>query len=348
MNFGNFGWLLLITAGFSWLLTGALRRHALTHQRLMDRPNQRSAHQQPTPRGGGTAIALSFLGMVLYLGWQNALPADLTFALLGAGSGIAVLGFMDDHGHIAARWRLLGHFASAGWILFCLGGFPPLPELSSQPHWLMQILAVIGLVWLLNLYNFMDGLDGLASMEAISVCLGGALLCGLSEQDHSFLLISELLLAAAVAGFLIWNAPPARIFMGDAGSGFLGITLGALLIQATWINPKLFWGGLILLGVFMVDTTLTLIRRLVRGERIYEAHRRHAYQYAARQYHSHRAITLGVTLINGGWLLPMALWVVMGGLPAWVGLGLAYLPLIVLALHFRAGLPEPVSLDPPN
>ena len=334
-------WFVLATFGGAWLLTGIIRWRACANPHWMDVPNQRSAHSQPTPRGGGTAIALSFLSALCLLDDQ---PTHLRIALVGAGFGIAALGLIDDRGHVAARWRLLGHFMAAFWVLFWLGGFPPNLIPIPGGALFISVLVAIALVWLLNLYNFMDGLDGLAGTEAVFVCLSSAGLYAVSTQT---LAQPELLLAAAVAGFLLWNLPPARIFMGDAGSGFLGIVLGTLLIHSAWINPKLFWSGLILLGVFIVDATLTLLRRLIQKEALYTAHRRHAYQYAARQYQSHRRITLGVLLINVLWLLPLALCVTQDILPELWGLALAYTPLIGLALHFRAGLPErPCSAHP--
>lgn len=126
-------------------------------------------------------------------------------AMLGAGSGVALLGFLDDHGHIAARWRLLGHFSAAIWILLWTGGFPPLDVVGHAVDlgWLGHVLAVFYLVWVLNLYNFMDGIDGIASVEAIGVCVGGALIYWLT--GHVAMVGIPLLLACAVAGFLIWN-----------------------------------------------------------------------------------------------------------------------------------------------
>jgi len=146
-----------------------------------------------------------------------------------------------------------------------------------------------------------------------------------------------LLLAAATAGFLLWNFPPAKIFMGDAGSGFLGIVLAGLSLQAAWLSSQLFWGWLILLGVFVVDATFTLIRRLLRGDKVYEAHRSHAYQFASRHYGKHLPVTLAVTALNVLWLLPVALCVVLLGLDGALGLVLAYVPLVLLAVHWRAG-----------
>ncbi|WP_090430764.1 MraY family glycosyltransferase [Ectopseudomonas guguanensis] len=332
----NLMFLMAVIAVLAWGLTALLRRYALARS-LMDVPNGRSSHSQPTPRGGGVAIVVAFLvGLCVAVVAGVELPSEIYYALLGSGLAIALLGFLDDHGHIAARWRLLGHFAAAAWALFCLGGLPPLAILGQVVDfgWLGYLLASLYLVWLLNLYNFMDGIDGIASVEAICVCLGGALLYVLHGDAEAAVL--PLMLSFAVAGFLYWNFPPARIFMGDAGSGFLGIVLGVLSLQAAWIDQSLFWGWLILLGVFIVDATFTLFRRLLRGDRVYEAHRSHAYQYASRQFGRHLPVTLAVAVLNLCWLLPIALWVVLGG-DGLFGLMFAYAPLLVLAVKFRAG-----------
>ncbi|VXB87787.1 MraY family glycosyltransferase [Pseudomonas sp. 8O] len=333
--------LVALLAALAFMLTALLRRYALARS-LMDVPNERSSHSIPTPRGGGVAIVLVYM-LGLFIARESGLEVtDYTFwALIGAGGGTALLGFLDDHGHIAARWRLLGHFTAAIWALYWLGGLPPLALFGSewQLGWVGHVLAALYLVWMLNLYNFMDGIDGLASCEAICVCLSAALLCVVSGiQGESVVL--PLLLAAAVFGFLLWNFPPAKIFMGDAGSGFLGLVLGVLSLQAGWASPELLWGWLILLGVFIVDATYTLAHRLFRGERVYEAHRSHAYQFASRHYGRHLPVTLAVVAINLLWLLPIAMMVVNGWLDGVLGLLLAYIPLGALARHFRAGMPE--------
>jgi Fuc2NAc and GlcNAc transferase len=334
----SFWFLLPVVTAFSIGLTGVLRRYALARS-IIDIPNARSSHSVPTPRGGGVAIVVCFVLALPMFRTFNAVDFGVMCALLGAGAGVAVLGFYDDHGHIPARWRLLGHFAAAIWTLFWLDGLPALSffGLTLELGWISHVLAALYLVWLLNLYNFMDGIDGLASVEAISVCLGGVLLYVLSGASQPAIIIPPLLLAAAVAGFLSWNFPTARIFMGDAGSGFLGITIGILSIQAAWVAPQLFWGWLILLGVFVVDATFTLCRRLLRGEKIYEAHRSHGYQYASRLYGRHLPVTMAVLLINVLWLLPVALWVAIGGVDGLLGLVFAYIPLIALAMRYHAG-----------
>src|SRR5690606_37264063 len=210
-------WILaLVVFVVAYLLTWLLRRYALARS-LLDVPNARSSHRLPTPRGGGVAFVIAWLcalPVAASLGW---LSWSLTCGLVGAGGWIAAIGFVDDHGLlIKARWRLLMHFLGALWLLQWI----PVPELLILGNrfdlgMVGYVLATVALVWMLNLYNFMDGIDGLDSMEAVTVCVGGALLyvlIGLPGQG-----VALVLLAGAVAGFLVWNFPPARIFMGDAG-----------------------------------------------------------------------------------------------------------------------------------
>jgi len=335
MDLRNLWWLVPIVGIVSFVLTWVLRRYALARQ-LLDIPNARSSHTKATPRGGGVAIVLSYLGIVAILSLADSVIRPVAWALLGAGGGIALLGFLDDHGHIAARWRLLGHFAAASWVLVWIGGFPSLDVLgwTLEPGWLGSVVGVLYLVWLLNLYNFMDGIDGIASIETICVALGGALLCWL--HDAYFLTVVSLALACAVAGFLCWNFPPARIFMGDAGSGFLGIVLGVLSLQAGWIASHLFWAWVILSGVFITDATITLGHRAFRAEKVYEAHRSHAYQHAARKF-GHMPVVLVVLAINLVWLLPVAISVGLGFLDGMTGMVIAYCPLVIIAFRFNAG-----------
>ena len=191
---------------------------------------------------------------------------------------------------------------------------------------------------MLNLYNFMDGIDGLASAEAICACSSAALIYWLLGYEE--LLWPPIYLALATAGFFYWNFPKARIFMGDAGSGFLGITLAIISLKAVSFSSTLLWVWLILLGVFIVDATFTLLRRLVRGEKVYEAHRSHAYQYASRTFNAHIPVTLCVILINLVWLAPIAWLVAFDRVDGAVGMLIAYVPLVALALKFKAGVKE--------
>lgn len=328
-------WLLATVFALTLMLTGLLRKYALSRG-LMDVPNARSSHEMPTPRGGGVAIVLSFLITLPFLGGVGGLSSAFLISLIGAGALIALIGFLDDHGHIAARWRLTGHFIAAAWALYWIDGMPPVEAFGFllDLGWLGHIIAAIYLVWMLNLYNFMDGIDGLASVEAICVCVGGCIIYFLSGNGFSG---APLILALAVGGFLYWNFPPARIFMGDAGSGFLGVTLGIMSIQAAWVSPQLFWAWLILLGVFVVDATFTLVRRLLRGDKVYEAHRSHGYQFASRHYGTHKPVTIAVALINLFWLLPLAVCMVKFDFDGLLMLFFAYTPLLFLAVKFGAG-----------
>ncbi|MDX5371144.1 MAG: glycosyltransferase family 4 protein [Pseudomonadaceae bacterium] len=331
-------WLLPAVLLSSLAMTGGLRRYAL-QRNIMDLPNQRSSHSVPTPRGGGMAIVVSFL-LSLPVAWSMGwLPGAAIIAFLGAGVLVALVGFLDDHGHVPAGWRLLVHFGAAAWGLYWLGGLPALPigEWQLEPGWLGMVLGLLYLVWLLNLYNFMDGIDGIAGIEAVTTCLAAVSICVLLDNWQAAFLPAVLGLAAA--GFLLWNFPPAKIFMGDAGSGFLGLMLGLTSVQMAWLDSRLFWAWLILLGVFLVDASITLLRRFMRGERIYQAHRSHAYQHASRRYGRHLPVTLGVAAINLFWLMPLAIWVASGG-DIRFALPLAYVPLVCLALKYRAGLAE--------
>lgn len=333
--------LLFLLAGISsFVLTDVLRRYALKKD-LLDRPNQRSSHVVPTPRGGGVAIVVVFLACLIVLFLFDSISLRLLIALFGAGGWVALIGFVDDHGHIQVHWRLMAHVAAAIWALIWLGGLPPMILFGHliDIGWLGHGLAAVYLVWLLNLYNFMDGIDGIAGIEAITVSLGGGVLYLLSPNSSSEWLVPIMFLTAVV-GFLFWNFPRAKIFLGDAGSGFIGLILGALSIHSAWVNPRLFWGWVILLGVFVVDATITLLRRIARGERFFEAHRSHAYQNASRKFESHKIVSLLVGAINLLWLLPVAIVVGLGWLDGLIGVALGYFPLVLLAVRLNAGANE--------
>ncbi|MFJ2428953.1 glycosyltransferase family 4 protein [Pseudomonas sp. NPDC087804] len=327
-------WLLVAVFAVSWVLTFILRRYALIKS-LMDIPNARSSHSVPTPRGGGVAIVVAFLLALPVLAGMKMLSPAALYGLFGAGLLVAVIGFADDHKHIAARWRLLGHFIVAAWALFWLNGLPSVElfGINIDLGWFGNVLALVYLVWMLNLYNFMDGIDGLASAEAISVCLGMCLVYWLSGNLE--LIWAPLILTAAVAGFLCWNFPPARIFMGDAGSGFLGIILAILALSSAAYGANLLWSWLIMLGVFIVDATLTLVIRALKGERLHQAHNQHAYQQAARRYESHLFISGWVVCINVAWLMPMAILAGLGILPGAVALVISYALLIIVATKVK-------------
>ena len=333
----NFEWIFFLTVAVSFFLTGIKRRYAISRE-LLDVPNIRSSHTVATPRGGGLAIVLSFLSCLILLWVLGLLNQDTLVGFGGAGVLVASVGFFDDQGHIPARWRLLVHFIGAGWGVWWIGGFPSFVILGMtfDLGWIGYLLVVFYIVWLLNLYNFMDGIDGIASIEAITVCLGGALLWLLVIPEEKMWMV-PLLLMSTVCGFLFWNFPSAKIFMGDVGSGFLGLMLGLISVQAALYAPQLFWAWIILLGVFIVDATVTLVRRVLRGDKFYEAHRSHAFQIISRRLASHKKVTMGVLFINVAWLFPWAIFSVIFPEMDFICVVAALLPLVYLAIKVGAG-----------
>ncbi|MDF9392246.1 glycosyltransferase family 4 protein [Methylococcus capsulatus] len=323
----------------SFALTGAVRRYA--RRRLLDVPNARSSHRVPTPRGGGLAIVLALMGGEVY--WRLVVGEFAgSIAILAGGVLVAAVGFWDDHGHLSARWRLFAHLTAAALAVASLPdhGSLRLGPISFGAGAFADIIGVLVIAWMLNLFNFMDGIDGLAGLEVVSVGAGASLLLLLSLPPGAALPVAPGLLAAATLGFLLWNWPPAKIFMGDVGSGFAGYWLGCEAIANAKAGTLSLAVWLILAGVFVVDASFTLVRRMAGGQRWYEAHRSHAYQNAARLFGSHAAVDHRVLVINLVWLLPLAGLAVWN--PAWELplLILAYLPLLYLAIRLRAGQPE--------
>lgn len=319
----------------AWLMTAGVRRYALASQ-LLDHPNARSSHTTPTPRGGGIAVVVAFLVAITGMSVAGYAQMELCVALLGAGVLVATLGFIDDHASLAARWRFLGHAVAAAWVLWWMGPLPPVPLFGITVALGAggTLLAALYMVWSINLFNFMDGIDSIASVEALTVALCGALISGLTGASEWSIAV---VFAFCVVGFLMWNLPPARIFMGDVGSGFLGLVIATLSLWCGHESPQLFWSWFILGGCFMVDATTTLVRRVRRGEKFHEAHRSHAYQYASRVHRSHGRVAVAVAAINLLWLLPVALAVSSGKLDGLTGVAIAYAPLIWLAFHYKAG-----------
>ncbi len=326
----------LAPLALAWLLTAWVRRYALASA-LLDHPNERSSHTVATPRGGGVAIVVSCLAATAALAAAGLLEGRLAAAAIAAGGLVATLGFLDDRYNVAARWRFLGHAAAAAWVVYSLQHIPAvtLAGLPLDLPVLGPLLAGVFIVWMINLFNFMDGIDGIASVEAASVALGGALVWWLAGDGSGWLL--ALVFACGVLGFLAWNFPPAKIFMGDAGSGFLGLMVALLALWCGQSTPHLFWAWFILSGCFMVDATTTLVRRVMAGERFYQAHRNHAYQYASRRHRTHKGVTLAFGAINMLWLLPWAVAVALQRIDGALATALAFAPLLGLALYYKAG-----------
>lgn len=299
--------LLLFIFIVSATTTGWLRRYAL-RQSLLDIPNERSSHTRPTPRGGGLSITLLVLiSIPLLTGYWN-LPVMVLLGVLPAGLLTGMIGWLDDHHHLAAPWRAAAYLLAATWFVWISGGLPEvlLGTESWKTGYCNMPLLVLILAWLTNLYNFMDGADALAGLQAVLAGVAGAVLFWL--QGAEALAVLAAVIAAAAAGFLVWNRPPARIFMGDVGSCFLGFIFGCLAILGEKMAhvPALLW--LLLLGVFFWDASCTLLMRILRRETWYAAHRCHAYQRLIQLGWSHGRVATAFLIYNLLILWPLTAW----------------------------------------
>ena len=282
--------------------------------RFIDVPNARSSHVKPTPRGGGLAIVVSFCATLLLAAALGQVDWQDVAGLIVPALVIAVVGLLDDRYGVPPAWRLVLHLAVGAGFLFATGGVPStgIQWLDSNPGIGMAI-ATLAIAWSINFFNFMDGIDGIAGSEACFVAAGLALVAAVTGQGA--VLVVATLLGTSILGFLVWNWPPARIFMGDVGSGFLGFVLAATGILALRSGAVGVWTVLILPGVFLADATVTLVRRALSGQSLHEAHRSHAYQWLARRWGGHAQVTLATIGLNLFVALPAA--VLAWRNPAW-------------------------------
>jgi Fuc2NAc and GlcNAc transferase len=327
---------IVVCAVLTYLVVRRARRTG-----LVDVPNERSSHQVPTPTGGGAAIVVTVTAGFVVLFLSRLLPPAL-FVAGCAGVVVAAAGFWDDRYRLPASARLLVHLLAALIALWVLGSAPAVRvgEGLWQPlQWLGYALVIFGIIWAINLFNFMDGIDGIAASQAIFMTCAAAII-GPAAGTTGMALRADLLLGAACTGFALWNWPPARIFMGDVGSGYIGFLLAVMVLAAMHVSDVALWIWLTLGAVFVIDTTVTLARRLLRGERVHEAHRSHAYQWLARRWGSHQRTTLTVVCVNVAWLLPCA-WLesVFPRYAAALTL-LAWLPVLALVMAAGAGRRE--------
>jgi UDP-N-acetylmuramyl pentapeptide phosphotransferase/UDP-N-acetylglucosamine-1-phosphate transferase len=259
---------------------------------VLDHPNERSLHQVPVPRTGGVAMLLALAVGALLLRVNFAWPLQLTWIAAAVG-GLGLVSYLEDRRGVKRRYRLLVQTVAAGLLLAggLLGTRLELPGMSLPlPLALDWAVSLLFILWMINLYNFMDGMDGFAAGMAL-IGFSTLALFGWQGDDPLFALVSGLI-AAAAAGFLIWNFPPARIFMGDAGSASLGLLAAALSLWGSQRGLFPIWAALLVFSPFLADATLTLMHRLVQGERIWEAHRGHHYQRLVQAGWSHRRTVL--------------------------------------------------------
>lgn len=320
----------------TWLVVWRVREYTLAH-RILDVPNARSSHAQPTPRGGGLGIVLTLEVALVVLWWQSVIDGRVTVALGLGGLAIAWIGYLDDRRGVAAQRRLCVHLAAAVLALWLLVRQPGTELPFGQiPNWITYVLLVVGVVWSTNLFNFMDGIDGIAASEGMFVSLSTAVLIALQGGHESWVPL-PLIAAGANFGFLLWNWPPAKIFMGDVGSGFLGFWYSAFSVALHLNGVLTVWTSVCLASIFIVDATVTLLVRASRRERVHEAHRSHAYQRLARRFASHAKVSVLVWVINVIVVLPVAYFVsVRDEVAPWLTVGLL-LVLSVGCLLLKAG-----------
>jgi Fuc2NAc and GlcNAc transferase len=294
--------------------------------RFLDAPNERSSHSLPTPHGGGAALILAFVSGLLLAAKLYGAWDDSFVALALAAVVLMMLGIVDDLYGLSVWPRLIMYAVLCLWLSACLlhGVAAGNPLLSGA----LVLVATFVLLWSLNLYNFMDGIDGIAAIQAVLACCAAALLSWFTGHEESYPRYC-LMLAAAHGGFLVWNFPPARLFMGDAGSVPTGFLLGALALLGAaqgQLNP-LVW--LILLAAFITDASWTLVWRMASGQAFTQAHRQHAYQRLSRHWDSHLRVDILLILIVMLWLFPLAAALQLWPQHSLFLVLLAYLPLLV-------------------
>jgi len=293
----------------SFVGVAGIRKLALKRM-ILDIPNERSSHETPTPRGGGAAImitAIVFTGAVYFVlpitvfGSDLFVPAqqDLMrtwLLVLGlGGAAVGLIGWFDDCYGLPVILRFGVHFLAAAWAVYLLAPW--------EASIVLKGFLLVWVAWTINYFNFMDGIDGLAATEAVMVGMGGAAIA--AKHGQITLELVSMIVALSSLGFLVWNWPPAKIFMGDVGSGFLGYTFGCLSISAGWGFDGGFGTWTILLLLFLLDATITLLRRIVNGEKFWKSHRTHFYQKAVQSGYSHRQVVL-FFILGFGVLFPIS------------------------------------------
>ncbi len=297
-------------------------------------PNERSLHHKVTPQGGGVVIAIIFLAFTIFFYLSGHMKDADFLALFGGGLIMSVTGFLDDILEIKAGIRFLIQFLAAGWGLYWIGGIPYAAFFNLVPglYAFANAIAVVALVWFINSFNFMDGIDGLATSGAIffSLSVGGYFLWQGIEPYGSLLIV----LAASSLAFLYFNWPPAKMFLGDAGSNFFGYLFGALLLITVKNKDLSIWTWLIILAYFVTDTTTTTFLRLCLVKGWYRTHRSHAYQNLARVLNNHQFVTSLILGINVFYLLPLAYLSIQYQQYAWLAFLASVIPIFLFVLRY--------------
>jgi Fuc2NAc and GlcNAc transferase len=291
-------------------------------------PSSRTLHGNKTPRGGGIVFSLLFVFGIAIL-FVFGITSFEVLMVLGVGGFVAtIFGFADDIVDISEGYKMTVQILLAMWVIYW---FDANILIEWVPSWFSLFITAFLLVWMINLYNFMDGIDGMAISGALFISIVASILSLVGGGLE--LSIIFFLLAVSSVGFIIYNWPPARIFMGDAGSIFLGYCFGALVLKSSTNGDISFWIWVIILSYFVVDTTVTLLLRIVIVRR-YLPHRSHAYQNLARIWNSHAKVTGLVMAYHFIWILPLSVWATIDNDVEIIAALLAIVPVILLTLKY--------------
>lgn len=290
---------------FTIAVIGLIRVYALQHF-IIDTPNDRSSHTIPTPRGGGAGIILMVIACIVLMGVLEKLSLEATLAFSGGGIIVAYTGWLDDNKNISVLWRMVLYSMATIWALFWLQKthFNNMNHSILISEIVINIIFTIGILWIINLFNFMDGTDAFAAIQSICTSTVLCILFWLEGQNILLVIFSVILISSC--GFLSWNFPPAKIFMGDVGSCTLGFFFGIFAIYTEINNLMSITIWLILLAPFIGDATFTLTKRIITKEKWYKAHNSHAYQRLYVMGFSHKKLVFGLLIINTIFMWPLS------------------------------------------
>lgn len=304
--------------------------------KIVANPDFRTLHEKPTPRGGGIIFALIFIFTIAAFGNNFDLPQKMFYMLCVGGLFATIHGFIDDIYNIKPQIKLVIQLLLGVWVVYWL-----ISEELLAFHWIPEFilipLMIFFMIWIINAYNFIDGIDGMATSGAIFISLSVAILLILVDGSVILIHIFALILIVS-SGFIIFNWPPASIFMGDSGSIFLGYIFGSLILYSVLTNEISIWSWLTVLGYFLADTTVTQIMRVILVKKWYLGHRSHAYQNLARITNSHFKVVGGINIYNLLWVLPLTILSALAPEYAYIAAILSVLPALIFSFKYGPSL----------
>jgi Fuc2NAc and GlcNAc transferase len=268
------------------------RRWCLKRE-VVDIPNERSSHSNPTPRGGGLIIVV--ISLAFYITYTS-INGSIKWAYILGAIAISAISWFDDLFSIKSSWRFMVHAFAAVVAIIGIGTLNLETFGISGSHWISYIVTFFWIVWLTNAYNFMDGIDGIAASQAITASIGWAIF-GYISGTHEITYFATII-SATNLGFIIHNWSPAKIFMGDVGSAFLGFTFAVIFFDKLDLSKNAFIFAIVTVPIFLADSIFTFLWRVGKGERFWEAHRSHIYQRLVLRGHSHQYVVLTYGIIS--------------------------------------------------